>query len=298
MLIAFDEVKKNKFKSYLLIFFFIILISVLGTAIGYFYGSIYFGLGLAILFAIIYTIIVFFSGDKMILGLTGAKQVTKKEYPHLFHTVEGIALAAGIPTPKAYVIKDEAMNAFATGKDPKHASIAVTTGLIDKMNREEIEGVVAHEMSHIKNYDIRTMMLAVVLVGIIALLSHFMLRSFLFGRGRRSSKDSGQLTIILIVVGLVLAILTPFIAQLIKLAISRRREYMADASGAILTRYPPGLANALKKIEKDHHQLKAASNATAHLFISNPFKKKSQLFSSFFATHPPIKDRIKKLESM
>jgi heat shock protein HtpX len=295
MLIAFDEVRRNKFRSYLLIFFFIILIATLGTIIGYFYGNLYFGLGLAILFAIIYTIIVFFSGDKMILGLSSAKPVTKKEYPHLYHTVEGLALAANIPTPKSYVIEDKAMNAFATGRDPKNSAIVVTTGLLENMNRQELEGVIAHEMSHIKNYDIRTMMLAVVLVGIIALLSHFLLRSFLWGGGNRS-RDRGQLQIILVVVGLVLAILTPLIAQLVKLAISRRREYMADASGAILTRYPPGLASALKKIENDSHQLKSASGATAHLYISNPIKKSS--FSSLFSTHPPINERIKRLESM
>ncbi len=294
--IMFNEVRNNKIRSYLLMFIFIILIAALGTVIGYFYGSIYFGLGLAVIFAIIYTLIVFFSGDKMILTLSGARPVTKKEYPYLFHTIEGLALAAGISKPKAYVIEDKAMNAFATGRDPKNSAIVVTTGLLEKMNRQELEGVIAHEMSHIKNYDIRVMMLAVVLVGIIALLSHFFLRSFLFG-GRRRSRDSGQLTIILVAIGLVLAILTPIIAQLIKLAISRRREYMADASGAILTRYPPGLASALKKIEKDHHQLKTANNAMAHLYISNPFKKK-EFFSNLFSTHPPIKERIKRLEDM
>ena len=298
MLIAFDEVRRNKLRSYLLIFFFVILIAGLGALLGYFYGSIYLGLGLAIFFALIYTLIVFFSGDKMILTLSGAKPVTKKEYPHLYHSVEGLALAAGIETPKAYVIEDEAMNAFATGRDPKNSAIAVTSGLLKKMNRQELEGVIAHEMSHIKNYDIRTMMLAAVLVGIIALLSHFMLRSFLWGSGNRKSKDSGQLQIILIVVGLALAILTPFIAQLIKLAISRRREYMADASGVILSRYPPGLASALKKIEKENLTVKGASNATAHLYISNPLRNKKELFSGLFATHPPIKERIKRLEAM
>lgn len=294
--IMFNEVRNNKLKSYLLIFIFIILIAGLGTVIGYFYGSIYFGLGLAVLFAIIYTLIVFFSGDKMILRLSGAKPVTKKEYPYLFHTIEGLALAAGIPKPKAYVINDEAMNAFATGKDPKNSAVVVTTGLLKNMNRQELEGVIAHEMSHVKNYDIRVMMLAAVLVGVIALLSHFFLRSFFFG-GRRKSRDSGQLQIILIVVGLVLAILTPIIAQLIKLAISRKREYMADASGAVLTRYPPGLASALKKIGNDHHQLKTANNAMAHLYIANPFKKK-EFFTNLFATHPPINERIKRLEAM
>lgn len=297
MLIAFDEIRRNKFRSYLLIFIFIILIAFLGTAIGYFYGSIFFGLSLAIFFAIIYTIIVFFSGDRMILSLSKARPVTKKEYPYLYHTIEGLALAANIPAPKAYVIDDKAMNAFATGKDPKNSAVVVTTGLLENMNRQELEGVVAHEMSHIKNYDIRVMMLAVVLVGIVGLLAHFFLRSMIFSGNRRNSKDSGQLQIIFIVIGLVLAILTPIIAQLVKLAISRKREYMADASGAILTRYPPGLANALKKIEKDNNQLKSANSAMSSLYISNPFKKKD-FFSNLFSTHPPIKERIKKLEQM
>jgi len=297
MRVMFDEVRSNKIRSYLLIFIFIILIAALGAIIGYFYGSIYFGLGLALFFALIYTLIVFNTGDKMILGLSGARPVTKKEYPYLHHTIEGLAIAAGIPKPKAYVIQDEAMNAFATGKDPKNASITVTTGLLKNMNREELEGVVAHEMSHIKNFDIRVMMLAVVLVGIIALLSHFFLRSFMFGR-RKDSKDSGQLTIILFAIGLVLAILTPFIAQLIKLAISRRREYMADASGAILTRYPPGLASALKKIQKDSHVLKSASSATAPLYISNPLRKSKSFIANLFSTHPPIEERIRRLEAM
>ncbi len=298
MLIAFDEVRKNKIRSYLLIFIFMILIAGIGMLIGYFYGSVYFGLGMALFFSLIYTLIVFFSGDKMILSLSGAKPVTKKEYPHLYHTVEGLALAANIPTPKAYIIEDEAMNAFATGRDPKNSAIAVTSGLLKKMNRQELEGVIAHEMSHIKNYDIRTMMLAAVLVGVVALLSHFMLRSFLWGSGGRRDNRGGQLQIVFILIGLALAILTPFIAQIIKLAISRRREYMADASGAVLTRYPPGLASALRKIEKESVRLKSASNATAHLYISNPFKNKKSFFSGLFSTHPSTKERIRRLEAM
>lgn len=297
MKISFNEVRNNKIKSYFLISFFIVLIGILGAVFGLYMGSLYFGIIVAVIIGIIYSLIGFYSGGSMILSMSGAVPVTKKEYPHLFHVVEGLAVAAGLPTPKAYVIKDSALNAFATGKDPEHASITVTTGLMDKLNREELEGVVAHEMSHIKNYDIRFMMLTAVLVGIVTLLSDFILRSFLWGR-RRDSKG-GSATLILIVVALLLAILTPIIGQMIKLAISRKREYMADASGAILTRYPPGLANALKKISKDPDPLvDKANKATAHLFISTPFRKKKSFMVSLFQTHPDINDRIKRLNAM
>jgi len=302
MKVMFDEIRNNKIKSWVLAFFFIILIGFLGGAIGYFYNNIYVGLSLAIIFGIIYSMIAFRSGDKMILSMSGAKPVTKKEYPHLYHTVEGLSVAAGLPAPKAYVIDDTALNAFATGRDPKNASITVTTGLMNKLNRQELEGVIAHEMSHVKNYDVRFMMLTAVLVGIITLLSDFLLRSFLWGgRHRRSSSSSGggQAAIILIVVGLALAILSPLIGEAIKLAISRKREYMADANGAALTRYPPGLASALKKISKDPDPLvDKANKATAHLFISTPFRKKHGLMVRMFATHPPIHERIKRLEQM
>tara|TARA_Y100000310_G_scaffold221679_1_gene223303 strand:+ start:155 stop:1051 length:897 start_codon:yes stop_codon:yes gene_type:complete len=293
-----EEVRKNKFRSVLLISFFILLIGLLGTVIGWLYGNPYIGVTLALLIAVIWTLISYFSGNKMILNMSGAKEVKKEQYPHLFHTVEGLALAAGLPTPKAYVIEDTALNAFATGRDPENASITVTTGLLDKLDRQELEGVVAHEMSHIKNYDVRFMMLTAILVGIVVLLSDFLLRSFLFGGGRRNS-DSGYIGIILIVVGLVLAILTPIIGEIIKLAISRKREYMADANGAFLSRYPPGLASALKKISEDPDPLvDKANRATAHLFISTPFRKKKGWVTKLFATHPPIQERIKRLEEM
>ena len=188
MRIHFDEVRNNKIKSWLLMFLFVILISLLGFVIGVIWGSALFGFSIAALLSLIYTLIVFFSGDSMILSMTGAKEVSKQEYPYLFHTVEGLAIAANVPKPKAYVIDDSALNAFATGRDPKHASITVTTGLLKKLNRQESEGVVAHEMSHIKNYDIRVMMLAAVLVGITTLLSDFLLRSLLYGGHRRDSR--------------------------------------------------------------------------------------------------------------
>lgn len=281
-------------------FFFIILIGFLGAAIGITMNSMFFGLFLAVFVGIIYSMIGFFSGGNMILSMSGAKAVSKQEYPHLWHAIEGLSLAAGIPKPKAYVINDSALNAFATGRDPKHAAITVTTGLLEKLNREELEGVLAHEMSHIRNYDIRFMMLTAVLVGIVTLLSDFLLRSFFWGGARRRNNDSGgQIGIIMIVLGLVLAILTPIIGQIIKLAISRKREYMADSSAVTLTRYPLGLANALEKIRADPDPLvDKANKATAHLFISTPFRKKKGLMTRLFATHPPIEERIRRLKEM
>jgi heat shock protein HtpX len=297
--IMFDEVRNNKIKSHVMIFLFVIIIGLLGAGIGMYYGSVHFGLFAAVFISIIYTLIGLYSGDQMILSMSGAREVTKKEFPHLFHTVEGLAIAAGIPTPKAYVIDDTALNAFATGRDPKHASITVTTGLLNKLNRQELEGVVAHEMSHIKNYDIRFMMLTVMLVGVTVLLSDFMLRSLWFGGKSRDgdSKSSGGL--ILIAVAIVLAILAPLIGKMIQLAISRKREYLADANGALLTRYPPGLAGALKKIANDPDPLvDQANKATAHLFISTPFRDSKSFVAGLFSTHPPIKERIKRLEQM
>lgn len=300
MRIMFDEARNNQLKSVILLAFFVGLIGFLGAVIGLFYGSTYFGLALAVIFAIAYSAIVFNTGDRMILSMSGARPVTKQEEPHLYHTIEGLAVAAGIPTPKAYVIDDSALNAFATGKDPKHASITVTSGMLRTMNRQELEGVIGHEMSHIKNYDVRFMMLTAVLVGIVVLLSDFLLRTFLWGGGRkRNEKGGGQLVLIMIIVGFALAILTPLIGQLIQLAISRKREYAADASGAILTRYPPGLASALGKIAKDPDPLvDKANRATAHLFISTPFKNSKGFVTRLFATHPPIQERIKRLEEM
>ncbi|MCF7798875.1 M48 family metalloprotease [Candidatus Woesearchaeota archaeon] len=298
--IAFDEVRRNKRKSVFMIFIFILLIVGLGFAIGLaFTGYGLFGLAIALLVLIIYLPLAYFSGDKMVLSAMGAKPVSKQEYPHLYHTIEGLAIAAGIPTPKAYVIKDSALNAFATGRDPKHGSITVTTGLLQNLNREELEGVIAHEMAHIKNYDIRMMLFAAVFVGAIILLSDMMLRGFLFGGGRSGSGNDNKGNIVIIVVAIALAILAPFIAQLVKLSISRKREFAADAAGALLTRYPPGLAHALKKISKDPDPLvDKANKATAHLFISTPFRKKTGWWTRIWSTHPPIQDRIKRLEQM
>ncbi|MFA6888476.1 MAG: zinc metalloprotease HtpX [Candidatus Woesearchaeota archaeon] len=293
-----DQSRWNKIKSWIILSLFIILISALGYIIGFVYGSPIPGFVLAIFGALLYSVIMYFQGDSIILATTGAREVTKKEYPYLFHTVEGLAIAAGIPTPKAYVIEDTALNAFATGRDPQHASVTVTTGLLNKLNRQELEGVIAHEMSHIKNFDIRMMMLTAVFVGITILLSDFLLRSFLWGSGSRD-RENNQMTIIFIVIGIILAILAPLIAELIKLAVSRRREYGADADGALLTRNPEGLASALEKIKNDPDPLvDKANKATAHLFISTPFRKTKGFFTGLFSTHPPIDERIKILRGM
>jgi heat shock protein HtpX len=293
----FNEIRKNKIKSFFLIIIFILIIGLLGTLIGQIYGNPYIGVTIAIIASLLYTIISFFSGDSMILSMSNAKPVSKQEYPHLYHTIEGIAIAAGIKTPKAYVIQDDSPNAFATGRDPEHASVAVTTGLLNKLNRQELEGVVAHEISHIKNYDIRIMMIATVMIGIITLLSDFLLRTFLWG-SLSEDREKNQATFIFIALGLVMAILTPLVGQIIKLAISRKREYAADATGASLTRYPDGLANALEKIKNSNTSMKNENKATAHLYISNPLKNKKRFLSNLFATHPDIDDRIKKLRSM
>ncbi|MBU0756487.1 MAG: M48 family metallopeptidase [Nanoarchaeota archaeon] len=293
---SFEEVRKNNILSNVLIFVFIVFIGILGSVIGLIYDNVYFGLVLSLIIGMIYFAVMYSSGDKIVLGLSGARQVEKRDYPHLFHTVEGLAVAAGIPAPKCYVINDSALNAFATGTKPENASITVTSGLLEVLNREELEGVVAHEMSHIKNQDIKYMLLVTVLIGIVTLLGDFMLRSFLWGgKSRKRNENGGQLQLILIVVGIAFAILSPIVTQIIRMAISRKKEYAADARAAILTRYPMGLANALKKIKKDPDPLvDKANRATAHLFISEPFRK----VSSLFATHPPLDERIKRLEAM
>lgn len=296
----FTEVTANKWKSYLLMFGFILVISSLGGVFGYIYGDFTFVTTITIVATIIYTIIMYYVGGNLLLALSHAKPVTKKEYPHYYNTVEGLAIAAGVPVPGIYVINDTALNAFATGRDPKHSAICVTTGLLNKLNRQELEGVVAHEMAHIKNFDIRVMLFAAVMVGVITLLSDVLLRVFLYGGHARSEKrEANQLTMIMVVIAIVLAILSPLIAQLIKLAISRKREFAADAQGAILTRYPEGLASALEKIKGDPDPLvDTANKATAHLYISTPFRKAGGWLAGLFATHPPIDERIKRLRAM
>ncbi len=296
----YNAIASNKRKTVVLIALFAIVIVLLGWAFGYYFGDPITGIIFAAIVATFMTLFGYFSGDKVSLAVAGAKPVTREEYFDLYNYVENLSITAGIPMPKVYVINDPAPNAFATGRKPETASIAVTTGLLEVLERTELEGVLAHELSHIKNYDIRVMTLVVVLVGTILLLSNWLMRAHFFG-GRRSSSDKGgQAAVILLIVGLVLAILSPLIAELIKLAVSRSREYLADASASLLTRYPEGLAKALEKIAAIDRPLKKANHATAHLFIANPFDPhhSKRRFSKLFSTHPPIDERIKKLRGL
>ena len=279
--------------------FFIVIIIGLGYLFDYIWGvpGTYMGVIIAIILSLIMTSTSYFQGDKIALWSTGAKPIDKKADRYVYNMVENLCITAGMPLPKVYIIEDSAINAFATGRNPEMASIAVTKGAIEKLKNEELEGVLAHELSHIKNYDIRFMMIVAVLVGSIAILSNIFIRSMWFGGGRRNNnKGGGNLGLILLVAGIILAILSPIIAELIKLAISRKREYLADASGSLLTRYPEGLAKALEKIAHENKPMKKASTATAHLFIANPFRGKKM--TRLFTTHPPIEDRIKQLRSM
>ncbi|MFZ2025096.1 MAG: M48 family metallopeptidase [Microgenomates group bacterium] len=265
---------------------------VFGNAYGY--GDSF--VGYAIIFSVISSVVSLYFGDSIVLAMSGARPANRETDFDFYTVAENVSIAAGVPAPKLYVIEDMAMNAFATGRDPKHAVVCATVGLLKKLDRREIEGVVAHEMSHVKNYDIRLMAIVAVLVGTIAYASDLFMRN-LWWRDRDSDRKDGG---IFMIIGIVLAIISPLIASLIQLAISRKREYLADATAALTTRYPEGLARALEKISKESVGMKKATTATAHLFISNPFKnKKSKVwFAGLFDTHPPITERIKILRSM
>lgn len=292
----YKEIDSNKRKTVLLFVGFLVFVIGLGYFLSWYFGNSLI-LIIAVIIALTQALVSYYYSDKIALGIAGAKEVPRKEpYLELHRIVENLAMTAGLPKPKVYVIDDPSPNAFATGRDPKNACIAVTQGLLDKLDKPELEGVIAHEMSHIGNYDIRLMTIIVVLVGIIALISDFFLRWTWFGGGRRSSNEGGgQFQLIMLIVGIVLAILAPIIAMIIQLSISRKREYLADATGALLTRYPEGLASALEKISVDPNVLRANNRATAHLYITEPTKKK---VSALFMTHPPVEDRIKKLRAM
>src|SRR3989344_972385 len=288
----YEQIEQNNRNTIFLFAAFSLLIISLSWVLGeYIFGIGSAGLVIGAIFLIVYSLINYFFADKIVLAVSGAREVKKEEYPYLFNIIEGLSIAAGIPKPRAYVIDDTALNAFATGRDPQHAMIVVTTGMLQKLNRQELEGVIAHEMSHIQNYDIRVMTITTVFVGLSVLLSDLILRSVLWGNNRRDDKAG----LILIVIGLALAILTPIIATVIKLAISRQREYLADASSALLTRNPDGLASALEKISGDREILEAANKATAHLYIDNPLKGRKGLFDNMFSTHPPIAERVARL---
>lgn len=265
--------------------------------LGYIFAQIYGDqsiLVFAIGFSFIYNFISYWYSDKIALSSSGARPVTREQAPMLYNVVENLSITAGIPAPRIYVINDPAPNAFATGRDKDHAAIAVTSGLLGMMNQSELEGVIAHELSHIGNRDILLSTVVVVLVGSIALVAGMFRNSIIFGGGSRRSGRDGESVGIFVIIGLILSILSPLIATLIQLAISRKREFLADASGALLTRYPEGLASALRKIEAYSRPMVRANNATAHLFISNPFGRGGAI-SSLFMTHPPTEERIEAL---
>ena len=293
----YEAITSNRAKSYALVLLVVLLILGVGWAASFYFKSTALIWAAAAL-SLLMSWVGYYYSDKIVLAMSGAHQVTHEEEPHLHNVVEGLALAAGLPKPRLYVIEDTATNAFATGRDPAHAALAVTRGLLDKMNRIQLEGVIAHEMSHVKNYDIRFMTLVSVMVGVVALLSDWMMRAMWWGGGRdREEKGGGGgIQAVLMVVALVLMILAPIIAMLIQFAISRRREYLADASGAMLTRYPEGLASALERLAADTEPLEAANKATAHLYIVNPLKGGG--LNSLFSTHPPIEERVRRLREM
>jgi len=318
-----DLIAANKRNSVLLVVCFILFVAivamVIGLAIVAYYSpgtvarlnvlrALVIG-AIAGVLAFLVALLGYYSGDDMILAVSQARRIKHKDDPELFNIVEEMAIAAGLPMPRVYVIRDKSPNAFATGRDPEHASIAVTTGLREKLNREELQGVIAHEMSHVQNYDIRLMLLMAVLVGTVVMLADLFWQITWYtspGSARESKSDrdgkdgggGGIIALVLIVLAVLLAIIAPLLAQLIQLAVSRQREYLADATAVQLTRNPLGLAQALRKIDEDPAELKSANRGTAHLYIANPIKKYEARAHSAFASHPPIKDRIRRLERL
>ncbi|MEZ4156857.1 MAG: M48 family metalloprotease [Candidatus Paceibacterota bacterium] len=271
---------------------------------GWIFSQIYQDPGIlviAVIFALFMNVLSFWFSDKIVLAMHKAKPVTRENGRELYNIVENLAITAGLPTPKIYIVEERQLNAFATGRDPKHAVVAVTTGLLEKLDRTELEGVIAHELSHIGNRDMLVGTVAVVLVGFIAILSDIFLRSLWYGGGKRDNDRNGGGGII-ILIGIAFAILAPIFLRLMRLAISRKRESLADISGALLTRYPEGLASALEKIATDTTPMKIANNTTAHLWIDDPFNKlgdeKTPWLHRIFMTHPPVRDRIKALRDM
>ena len=319
---AYTQVSANRFKTWVIMFAFAIFITlmayVLTLALGFEGPSALGFSGLALIIAGIMNFISYYNSDKIVMAISGAKQIQKKDHPGLFRTVENLCIASGLPVPKIYIINDTATNAFATGRDPQHAAIAFTTGILQKLNRLELEGVTAHELSHVGNFDTRLMTIVSILVGTVALLADFFLRMSFHSSRDHENRGSG----VFMLIGLIMALLAPIIAILIQLAISRKREFLADASGAVLTRHPDGLADALLKISADREPLEVANKATAHLYIVNPFKQDATghkaegpvedpersrrersrgavgWFAGLFNTHPPIAERVKALRAM
>ena len=296
MATLYTHTESNIRKTWLLVTIFLLFIIGLGWVFSQYFQSPGL-LVLAVTFSILMSFGSYWYSDKIILAMTKAKPIEKKDNPELYRLVENLCITAGLPLPRIYILEEAQLNAFATGRDKNHAVVAVTRGLLEKLDKTELEGVISHELSHIGNRDILLMTMVVVLVGFVSIISNFFFRSMWFGGfGRRDNRNSGQVGSILALAGLILAILSPIVAILIQLAISRKREFLADASGALLTRYPEGLAQALEKIGADKNPLRVASTATAHLYIANPFKEKKLL--TLFMTHPPMEERIKVLRGM
>jgi len=296
----YTAMSANKRNSFFITVAITAVFVVLGYFLGKYWGSGYGGVFIAFFVALVMSLAAYYGGDKMVLGISRAKRIEKKDYPQLFNVIEELTIAGGLPMPAVYVIDDTAPNAFATGRDPKHASVAITTGLMQKLNRDELQGVMAHELSHVGNRDILYATMVGIMVGSIAMMSDFFLRSFFWGGGRRrrSNSEGGAGGAIFFVIAIALAVLAPLFTKLLQLAVSRQREYLADASAAKLTRYPEGLASALQKIAGDKEVLEVANRATQHLYIVNPIKPFEKRASNLFSTHPPIQDRIARLRAI
>jgi heat shock protein HtpX len=301
----YEQIAANKRKTILLLVLALLLLGGVGYAIGSVYGAGPVGLVVAAVVALVLQLGAYRYGDRLVLASARAREVSAEEQPRLHNIVEGLAIAAGVPKPRVWVVPEQAPNAFATGRDPEHSHIAVTQGLLDIMNRVELEGVIGHEMSHVLDRDILYGTIVATVVGAMVLISEFFLRSWWWGGlgGRRSNNDGGGggIELVLFAVGIVLLILAPLFGQLIQLAVSRNREYLADAQGALLTRYPPGLISALEKIKDAPHAMRSANNATAHLWLDQPSRfpgEKSGRMERLFSTHPPIEERIKRLREM
>lgn len=305
----YEHIAKNRAKTILIIIGFVFFLSLIGYFVGMYFDYRY-GMGtaysvalmvIALIIALFASFGSYYFSDRIVLSMTGARPVSREDDPRLYYMVEGLSIAAGLPMPAIYIIYDQGMNAFATGRNPKKSVIVFTRGLLESLNDEELKGVISHELAHIKNYDILLGTIIVVLVGMVSIIANIMTRLLFFGgRGRRSTKGSGGgiIMIVVMVIGVLFIIVSPVVAMIIRMAISRNREYLADSTGALISRYPPGLASALRKISSNS-EVKTASSATAHLFISNPLGEKSRvMFKSLFNSHPPVKERIERLNEM
>ncbi len=286
----YKQIAGNKRKTVFLMIFFVAFVALLGWLFALWWGdtsiTVYVLIG-----ALVYVLFSYYSSSKLSLTMNGAQEITKRDNPRLYRIVENLAITEGLPTPRIYIIDDPALNAFATGRNPQKASVAITTGLLDKLNDKELQGVMAHELGHVKNYDIRVSMVAFALVAVVALISDIILRAMWFRDDNNSNNNQ-----VVMLIGIVAALLAPLIAMFIQLAISRKREYLADATGALTTRYPEGLIGALEKMQAHGSTMRRQNSSTAHLFFANPLKK--SFMSSLFSTHPPIEDRIARLKEM